>query len=76
MCGSCMQIVEYNAFGVDTLKLDKQKLIGFLQGKIPFIMDYFSKYFCPLFLFGVGEVMCAKLFTCFSCLIVNDVVIY
>ncbi|XWS35897.1 hypothetical protein CRYUN_Cryun20dG0036300 [Craigia yunnanensis] len=26
-------IVEYNAFGVDTLKLDKQKLIGFLQEK-------------------------------------------
>ena len=35
MYGSCVQIVEYNAFGVDTLKLDKQKLIGFLQGKIP-----------------------------------------
>ncbi|XVE77275.1 hypothetical protein DITRI_Ditri13aG0049200 [Diplodiscus trichospermus] len=26
-------IVEYNSFGVDTLKLDKQKLIGFLQEK-------------------------------------------
>ncbi|XP_022734043.1 histone-lysine N-methyltransferase ATX3-like isoform X3 [Durio zibethinus] len=26
-------IVEYNAFGVDTLKLDKRKLIGFLQEK-------------------------------------------
>ncbi|KAL4367209.1 hypothetical protein GQ457_05G000890 [Hibiscus cannabinus] len=26
-------IVEYNAFGVHAMKLDKQKLIGFLQGK-------------------------------------------
>ena len=29
-----LQILEYNAHGVDPLKLDKQQLVGFLRGKI------------------------------------------